>query len=289
MIAGIRAAFAPIGAARATLVYVHGGSHTGACWIATPDGRIGWAPYLAERGHGGYVYDWPGRGPRPAGPEFARQSLEDVASDLARAIETIGERVVLVTHSMGGVLGWRTAELERERIAAIVAIAPGPPANLQPALDAAAIAELQRDEERYARLGRPLIWPEDTPIVTPSALAEQVWMNSTRFPHAHADAYLATLVPESARALNERNNIDGGGIRIAGPEALAGIPIVVITGDMDPRHPRAADAAIADYLGAEFVWLADEDLTGFGHMLMIEDRNLLVADRIAAWLAARER
>jgi pimeloyl-ACP methyl ester carboxylesterase len=285
--AGIRATFPAAGAtARTPVVFVHGGAHTGACYVETPDGRIGWAPYLAQHGRDAYVYDWPGRGARTAGADFASLSLGDVARDLAGLLDELGP-AVLVTHSMGGVVGWRTTELARANVAAIVAIAPGPPANLQPALDAAAIAELQRDDAAYARAGRPLAHPEHAPLVTPRATIEQMWMNSTRFPREGADAYLATVVPESPRAMNERNNIAGSGIAVAGPEVFSGLPIVVITGDEDPRHPRETDEAIADYVGGDFIWLPDAGLAGHGHMQMIERGNLAIADLIERWLEDR--
>jgi pimeloyl-ACP methyl ester carboxylesterase len=284
---GIRAAFPALGSPRrTTLVFVHGGAHTGECYIATPDGRPGWAPYLAQSGRATYVYDWPGRGERPAGPSFATQSLGDVARDLAEVLTAIGP-AVLVTHSMGAVAGWRTAELVPEHVLAIVAIAPGPPANLQPAIDAAQIAELQRDEVAYARLGRPLAFPEHEPLAVPRAQIEAAWMNSTHFPHEAAEAYVATVIPEAARSMNERSNIGGCGIGVAGPEVFAGTPIVVITGDEDPRHPRETDEAVAAFVGADFIWLPDAGLAGHGHMQMIEHGNLAIADLIERWLEKR--
>ena len=280
----VRAVFpARGGTARTPLVFVHGGAHTGACYIETPDGRLGWAPYLAQHGRTGYVYDWPGRGARPAGEAFAAQSLGDVARDLRDVLDTTGP-AVLVTHSMGAVVGWRVAELARDSVVAIVAIAPGPPANLQPALDAAAIEALRADDAAYARLGRPLVHPEDAAIAVPRELIAQVWTNSTRFPHDAEDTYIATVVPESARSMNERNNIHGSGIAVAGPEVFAGIPILVVTGDEDPRHPRETDAAVAAYTGADFIWLPDAGLAGHGHMQMIEHGNLAIADLIEHWL-----
>jgi len=95
------------------------------------------------------------------------------------------------------------------------------------------------------------------------------------------------LVPESPRAMNERSNFNGSGLRIAGPDALAGIPILLITGDQDPRHPRVADETIADYFGADFIWLADRGLRGHGHMMMIEHGHDVIADIFLNWLDER--
>jgi pimeloyl-ACP methyl ester carboxylesterase len=268
---------------RVPLVFVHGGHHTGTCWERTPDGRAGWAPYAAERGHAAYVVDWPGHGRSPA-RSLAELSLGDVATGVAELLADLGN-AALVTHSMGGVIGWRAAELAREHVAAIAAIAPGPPANLQPPLSSATIRAQQIADPAYGMLGQPMIAlaGEQTPTAT---MARAMWANAARFPADAFDAYFATLVPEGSRALNERNNIDGTGIGVTEPAALSGIPIAIFTGDNDPRHPRAIDAAVAAYFGAEFVWLADRGLTGHGHMCMIEDGNLAVADLVLDWIAA---
>ena len=272
---------------KTSLLFVHGGAHTGACFVETPDGRSGWAPYAAARGRTAYVIDWPGRGYAPATEPLAALSMQTVAGAVATTLAEIGP-AVLVTHSMGGVIGWRAAEMEPRNVAAIVAIAPGPPANLQPALDATEIARLRDEEpERWATLGRPAALPEGSAVPTPRELALAMWANSERFPHAAVETYLASLVPESPRAMNERSNINGTGVRIAGPQALAGIPIVVITGDQDPRHPRPADQKIAEYLGADFIWLADRGLPGHGHMMMIEHGHDVIADLFLGWLDER--
>lgn len=47
---------------RPPLVLIHGGGGQGTDWLITPDGRPGWAPLLADRGHRVYVIDRPGHG-----------------------------------------------------------------------------------------------------------------------------------------------------------------------------------------------------------------------------------
>src|SRR3981081_1292434 len=55
--------FAPAAAtSRSTVVMVHGGAHSGACYQRTADGRRGWAYLFAERGYRTVVSDWPGTG-----------------------------------------------------------------------------------------------------------------------------------------------------------------------------------------------------------------------------------
>jgi pimeloyl-ACP methyl ester carboxylesterase len=44
------------------IVFVHGGTRSGANWTGTVDGREGWAQYFTRRGYATYVVDQPGRG-----------------------------------------------------------------------------------------------------------------------------------------------------------------------------------------------------------------------------------
>ena len=44
------------------VIMVHGSTHTGACLEATPDGREGWYPYFVRKGVPSYVVDQAGRG-----------------------------------------------------------------------------------------------------------------------------------------------------------------------------------------------------------------------------------
>ena len=50
------------GSAKPPVVMIHGGAHTGACYLATPDGRLGWAHVFAAQGYRVVVPDWPGLG-----------------------------------------------------------------------------------------------------------------------------------------------------------------------------------------------------------------------------------
>ena len=44
------------------LFLIHGGAHTGACYLVTPDGRPGWAHAFAQAGYRVVIPDWPGSG-----------------------------------------------------------------------------------------------------------------------------------------------------------------------------------------------------------------------------------
>jgi len=50
------------------IVLVHGGGGQGLDWMGTPDGRPGWATFLAQEGYRVYVVDRPGHGRSPFHP-----------------------------------------------------------------------------------------------------------------------------------------------------------------------------------------------------------------------------
>jgi len=71
------------------------------------------------------------------------------------------------------------------------------------------------------------------------------------------------------------------------PEKLKDLPILIITGELDPRHPREMDWALAQFLGADFIWLPDLGIRRNGHMLMIEDNHTEIAGHIGCWLDSK--
>jgi pimeloyl-ACP methyl ester carboxylesterase len=97
------------------VVMVHGGGHTGSCYLVTAEGKPGWAYRFAERGYRVAVPDGPGHG-RSGALDLRTLTGEQVCQSLAALISSLDGSVVLLTHSMGGALGWRVAELCGDKI-----------------------------------------------------------------------------------------------------------------------------------------------------------------------------
>ena len=266
---------------RPPVVMLHGGCHTGSCYLSTPDGREGWAPRFARAGHPVHVVDWPGHGRSPMGPDFARLSGHDVIASVAALLETTGP-AILLAHSASGPFVWALAEQVPDKVLGIVGVAPGGPANLLPDLpdDAKAIEALRYDEAA----GCPVYCPQDAPFFVNPEFVSQYWITGTRFPRQAMPAYVRSIVAESPRLMNERFNIGGRGIRVAHPDRLHAKPVLVLTGEHDPRHPRVVDEATARFVGGEFLWLPDLNIRGNGHMVMLEDNSDDIADLILDWI-----
>lgn len=106
----------------ASVVMLHGGGHTGGCYVTTPDGRPGWASAFARAGYTVHVPDWPGHGRSPMRPDFARLSTHEIATSLRAFMEGLGPRII-VAHSAGGPLAWWLAEERPDLVKAIVSLA----------------------------------------------------------------------------------------------------------------------------------------------------------------------
>ena len=95
----------------ATFVLVHGAWHGGWCWRKI-------VSLLESAGHRVDALDLPGHGDNPA--PVSEMTLDANARLVADRVEVVGEPVVLVGHSMGGVSITQAAELVPERIATLV-------------------------------------------------------------------------------------------------------------------------------------------------------------------------
>jgi pimeloyl-ACP methyl ester carboxylesterase len=257
------------------IILIHGGVHTGAGYVSTPDGREGWAIYLIRHGWKTYVVDWPGHGRSPMPQEFPTMSLMRVVDDNVALLKKIGPAVVLV-HSLSGTVGWKLCDVASDQVAALVAIAPAPPANIAGGYATELLTRFSgRNSGQY--------FPEDKPIWYTREAARETFANAALFPAGVFDTYYSSLVPESPRALNDLFNKDGKGLFVD-PKKFANIPKVVINGDQDPRHSRAVDEKTAQFVGAQHIYLADIGMPGHGHMMMLDKDNEKIAQLIVDWL-----
>lgn len=279
--------FAPVAAKpRATVVMVHGGAHSGACYQRTADGRRGWAYLFAERGYRVVVPDWPGIG-RSGYIPLDKLDGATVVEGLGALIRGLGGPVVLLTHSMSGCYGWRLLELHGDVIAALVGVAPGPPGNIQREAPVYGETDTVIETEQS---GRRVRIDKTAPVVPSRDFVERKLVGDSRyFPRDRLADYAASLRPLPPNIVLERQNVHGRQIRVRDPGKLAGKRVLVITGTEDLDHSREVDGAIVTWLKAQgakadFCFLADRGIVGNGHMLMLEQNSDQIAGIILDWL-----
>ncbi|WP_375398111.1 alpha/beta fold hydrolase [uncultured Sphingomonas sp.] len=274
------------GVTRPPILMIHGGAHTGACFLATADGRPGWAQHFAARGHRVLVPDWPGVG-RSGGVPLDRLDGALVQAGLADVLVAAGEPAIVLAHSMGGTFGWKLLEGHGARIRKLVAVAPAPPGNIQPAAAVVARGTGYIDVRQPAGVIRLL---PDAPFFPPRAWAERKLIGTgAQFPADRREAYLASLQPIAPRLLLERTNVDGRQLRIADFAGFAGKPVLLVVGTDDFDHTEAADRPIVEWLNANgadayFLALGERGISGNGHMMMLERNSDAVAALLAKWI-----
>jgi pimeloyl-ACP methyl ester carboxylesterase len=271
---------------RPPVVMVHGGGHTGLCFLATPDGRPGWAPYFVSRGYKVLVPDWPGVG-RSGYVPYDQLNGEMVVERLGAIIASLGRPVILMTHSMSGPYGWKLLEQQGNNIERILAIAPGPPGNIQKPVQILSESPDNVEVQMAVKISINL----KQPTVATTQLIENklIGAGSTRFPRSSKAEYAKSLVTIPPRLLYERTNIANSQLRITDFANYKGKRLALVIGTNDPDHPVEMDKPIVDWLNqngakADFIFLGDRGIEGNGHMMMLESNNDEIADLLVSWL-----
>lgn len=233
---------------RTPLLMVHGAFHG---WWAYKR----WLGLFAALGFPSYALSL--RGHEGAAPletaQFCATGMSDYADDVQSALEAIGAPVVLIGHSLGGLVAQMVAA-RASAVRALVLVGSAGPAGLGATRD--------------------YVWPEDTPLLLPPERMRRSMFHE--IDDGDFAAVYGRLVPESPRALNEAGL---AGVDIGRDQIKA--PVLVIGTQYDGIGLHKSDA-IASYYGADLV-----DVPGTSHDCLLEDAGLDAAHEILRWLLAR--
>jgi pimeloyl-ACP methyl ester carboxylesterase len=169
----------------ATFVLVHGAWAGAWCWRDV-------APLLRAEGHRVLAPDLPGHGEDRA--PVAEMTLEAYARRVQETVEAAPEPVVLVGHSMGGMVVTQAAEHVPDRIARLVYLAAFLPADGQ------TLPQLAASFEGADRVQPNVVVDEraGTCVVAPAALVDVFFGECSEEDAAFA---ISRLVPESLAAI----------------------------------------------------------------------------------------
>jgi hypothetical protein len=303
------------------VIMVHGSTHTGACLEATPDGREGWYPYFVRHGVSSYVVDQAGRG-RSGFDESvihegeARMVSGDVkgGSDEIPSFGRITDNGAWTNwfgHLVPAGSNVRTGRL----------IPHGDPADPNPKPDAyahvAPLFPLEAVDEYYKQLvpnaevtlpgsscascDPKEISPANT--WTPQNLASLVERLGGAIVVTHSQSGI--MGHHMTRILKERGHLDllKGLLTLEGSCSLPNsgltaadfdnIPYMALKGDYTATSQVCEDTVKAinarrtakqGTAKAEYLKLDDMGILGVTHMMMLDKKNLEIADIMMNWV-----
>ncbi|MEM7413082.1 MAG: alpha/beta fold hydrolase [Myxococcota bacterium] len=243
---------------RPALLFVHGGFHGAWCW---DEHYLG---FFAERGWAAHALSLRGHGKSDGHDRIRRWSLADYAQDVMATCRELGERVVLLGHSMGGAIAERCWAAHPE-IAGLVLLAGSP---LRP--DLGVVAKML--------LATPfsLLWGQlrGDPRRLRSAMAP--FFLSPDLDASERAAHLARLDLESPVAIREL--FRRGPIARAEGDAR---PALVVAAEHDVSIPVRSHEEPRARLDATLLCVPG------AHDLMLDPDWRAGAEAVEAWLRAR--
>lgn len=240
------------------LLFVHGAYCDAWCW------DVHMLPWFASRGFAAHALSLRGHGKSPGRDDLGSVHLSDYIDDIRGVVATLGERPILVGHSMGAALVERL--IADESFPGAVLVSPVPPSGLLPVL---------------TRLwwGRPQFFLHAHALhdhmnpVSASTLREFYF--TERAPQDILQRAMRHLSPESPSAVME---LTWPG-RPARASHATPTPVIVFAGGADALFtPRDARSTASRYETEAIV------LDGLPHMMMLEPGWELLAERIAGWI-----
>ncbi|HXD66523.1 MAG TPA: alpha/beta fold hydrolase [Solirubrobacteraceae bacterium] len=263
---------------RPALVLIHGGGGQGLDWLGTPDGRPGWAPELARRGHRVFTVDRPGHG---RGAQWAG-ALGEMGEPLP------AEGLAVLFRSPDGV--HPTAHLHTQWPGD-----GGPPGSDPAILQMLASCrsmptDLAVAHALEARLGAELIDRVGPSVLfTHSAGAPAGWLIAAERPQlVRAVVALEPFGPPFRPAADGVPGLPHG-LTAMPLGDLSDVPVLLVTAEASLLGHF--DTEVRDYLAeagarVQLLRLADHGVHGNGHGMIFERNHLQVLDVVMEQLTA---
>lgn len=240
------------------LLFVHGAFVGAWCWDDY------FLPYFEQQGFAAHALSLRGHGGSSGEEDLLMASIDDYESDVLRIVRHVGEPVVVIGHSMGGMVVQRC--LHRMDAAAAVIMAPVPTEGLL----GSSFLLGARDPALFQEIN--LIQYTHPKFASMHGLRHAVF--SDRVPDAERSRHFARMQAESQRAVFD----------LSWPQHFfighaEGVPILVMGGEKDAFFPPSMIESTARIYG-----VIPETFPEMGHAMMLEPDWQLAADRIIGWL-----
>jgi len=246
------------------ILFAHGAWHGAWCWEEK------FIPYFLENGFDCYAFNMRGHGASECERPFHLSGVDDYVADLESVVRQIGTDLVLVGHSMGGLVVQRY--LETHGAPAAVLMASVPPGGILRFVMRVARRHPKTFIKYLATLNPRVA------VATPELVCDLFF--SEDVPHEKLDRYFSKMGTESARAAIEMIALR---LPRAGRVRAWGTPVLVLGAADDTVFSPAEVKATARAYGVE-AEIYDE----MAHDMMLEAGWQDVADRIMDWLRELE-
>jgi pimeloyl-ACP methyl ester carboxylesterase len=242
------------------LLFVHGMWHAAWCWVEH------FLPYFAQHGYMSHAVSLRGHGASEGRERLRWTSLAEYVADVAQVTSRFEKPLVLIGHSMGGMIVQK--HLESHQAPAAVLLGSIPPNGLL----GATLRFTRRHPLLFlkANLTMSLIHVVSTPALVRESLF------SADLPQEKVETYAARLQDESYRAY-----IDALVLNLPRPKRV-NTPVLVLGASEDFFFPPGE----VKRTGRDYHTQA-EIFPNMAHDMMLEPGWQAVADRILGWLDDR--
>lgn len=238
------------------LVFVHGAF--AAAWVWTER----FMPRAAQAGYSSHALSLRGHGGSTGSDSIDQHSIRDYVDDLSRLIEEIGEKPVLIGHSMGGFVVQKY--LERHTARAAVLMSSVPPQGLV----AASFHLFLKRPGLLLEINR-LLSSRD---ISPDAAREALFAKP--IPDDLLARFMQCMSMESQRAIWDMSMF-----HLVNIAAVRRTPLMVLGAEFDQLIPPFLVTATGHSYG-----VPAQIFPGFGHGFPIEPDSESIIDTVIDWL-----
>jgi pimeloyl-ACP methyl ester carboxylesterase len=218
-----------------------------------------WVAWLGAAGFDTYAVSRRGRLGQPP-PHSKTVTFDDFLSDTRKAALALPHPLLLVGHSLGGILALKAAE--QGACEAVALLAPVPPRGIIP------LGRIRNLPPQLAQVGSVLVGGTFYPSFRQASA-----MFMGRIPQSQRRSLYQRYTPDSGRAIRA-TYLPGVGV----DRARVKVPLLYLVGEEDATIPPQSVARLAQRYGGRF-----RSLPGHAHELVAEPGWQQVAQAIASW------
>ncbi len=242
------------------LLFIHGAWHGAWCW------NEHFLPYFAEQGYTVYAPSLRGHGQSSGQKGLRWHSAKDYLADVAETAAKLSQPPIIIGHSMGGYLVQKY--LETATLPGAILLASAPPQGVI----GVTLRIARHFPGKFVKLNLKLSL---YPLVETAVLAQHQFFSET-MPQEQVNRYFKLLGDESYRAF-----LDMLLLNLPKPSRI-NTPLLVLGGSHDAIFTMDEVKATAH------AYNTHPHFFPMAHDMMLEAGWQQVADKMLAWIAARE-